>query len=249
MDGNDLTKPLKVICVKGDMLDTAQALTKEHGKLFACLNMANAFHPGGAYVRGTAAQEENMARRTQMHFTFVEGVVENKGARTLYTQDMTDLVSGAHGRVYLSTEPLTCIRGRQQSDLPDLGYLPYDDCDIFPFLELRSAAVDKRKGSSSDDDQQMEARIEAQFATLIERDVRYVVLSAFGCGAFKNDSKTVALMYRRAIERHRSHFDVIAFAIYYAGYGPDNFPDFNTALSDLNEVSEEVKAAPNDGSE
>ena len=32
---------LKVVCISGDLLDSAQALTKEHGKLFACINMAS----------------------------------------------------------------------------------------------------------------------------------------------------------------------------------------------------------------
>ena len=40
-------------------------------------------------------------------------------------------------------------------------------------------------------------------------------------------------MYRRAIERHGKHFDVIAFAVYHAGYGPNNFKAFNDALSNL----------------
>ena len=114
--------------------------------------MANEFHPGGAYTRGTAAQEENIARRTQLHHTFVEGVVEKvKKNRYQYTEEWTNLISGAQGRVYLSEKPLICIRGYEQMDKDDLGYELYDDSDIYPFLELRSAAVDCRPGRSPAD--------------------------------------------------------------------------------------------------
>ena len=86
-----------------------------------------------------------MVRRTQMHYTFDESVVVKKGNNYKYTEEMHELISGAHGRVYLSTEPLICIRGKELGDQPDLGYQLYDDCDIFPFLELRSAAVNLKK--------------------------------------------------------------------------------------------------------
>lgn len=43
-------------------------VTKEHGKVFAVLNMANAYVAGGGYVEGMPAQEENMFRRTDCHY-------------------------------------------------------------------------------------------------------------------------------------------------------------------------------------
>ena len=46
--------------LRGDWGEVTQALTREHGVCFAVLNMANAFVPGGAYVEGAMAQEENM---------------------------------------------------------------------------------------------------------------------------------------------------------------------------------------------
>ena len=121
---------------------------------------------------------------------------------------MHDLISGKNGSVHLSLTPLVCIRSREEyDDLQSLGY-PFLLCDqIFPFLELRSAAVDcskKRKPSNGSDLRKMETRVEAQFTTLIANGIRHVVLSAFGCGAFKNDPSDIAWVYKQAVERHRA---------------------------------------------
>ena len=53
----------------GDWGEVTRALSREFGVCFAVLNMANAYVPGGAYVEGATAQEENMFRRTDCHFT------------------------------------------------------------------------------------------------------------------------------------------------------------------------------------
>ena len=77
----------------------------------------------------------------------------------------------------------------------------------------------------------MEKRVEAQFATLISTGVRHVVLSAFGCGAFKNDPNDIAWVHKQAAERHRASFIVIAFVIFYAGHGQGNYKIFKTYLA------------------
>ena len=70
-----------------------------------------------------------------------------------------------------------------------------------------------------------------QFATLIANGIRHVVLSAFGCGAFENDPSEIAWVYKQAVERHRAAFAVIAFAIFYAGHGEDNYKIFKSFLA------------------
>ena len=52
------------------------------------------------------------------------------------------------------------------------------------------------------------------------------MLSAFGCGAFQNPSPIVAGVYKQEVLKRKEHFDVVAFAIFHAGYGPDNFGVF-----------------------
>ena len=49
--------------------------------------------------------------------------------------------------------------------------------------------------------------------------------------AFKNDPNDIACVYKQAVERHRASFIVIAFAIFYAGHGQDNYKIFKTYLA------------------
>lgn len=213
----------------GDWGEVAAALTREHGETFAVLNMANARVPGGAYVEGTAAQEENMFRRTDCHFHVADE--EMDGDR--YTEEMTALLSAEGGRVYLDVHrPRVCIRGAEDRSRDDLGYRWLADDEVFPFFELRAAAQDLRGGLPFDE-AEARRRVEAQLDTLIDAGVRHAVLSAFGCGAFCNPASEVAALYRAALEARRAALSCVAFAVFDPGYGPDNFTPFRDALAGL----------------
>lgn len=62
--------------------------------------------------------------------------------------------------------------------------------------------------------------------------VRHAVLSAFGCGAFRNPAHHVARIYRQELQRRAAAFDVIAFGVFHAGYGPNNYEPFVRAFAD-----------------
>jgi hypothetical protein len=71
--------------------------------------MANAYMPGGAYIEGAIAQEENMFRRTDCHFHI--GTDECDAGKDCYVPEMTRLLSAHDGVVYLDKErPRVCIR-------------------------------------------------------------------------------------------------------------------------------------------
>lgn len=221
--------------LKGDWGDVAGCLVQEFGEMFAVLNMANAYGPGGGYADGMVAQEENMFRRTDCHFSLDSRTVDPKTDR--YLRHETDLLNAVDGRVYLDTEfPRVCIRGSEDRTADDMGYPWLANEDIFPFFELRAAAVDLRQGGRFDP-VEMRKRIRAQLDTCIDKNVRHVVLSAFGCGAFLNPAGSVADLYKEEIERCMDKFDCIAFAIFHAGYGPDNYTPFKA-------VFDEARSAP-----
>lgn len=230
-----------IVCIEGDTLDVTQALTKMLGTQFACINMANQFFPGGGYTKGCRAQEENMFRRTNAHYTLTNDVLEVKEyfkkKYVVYTEEMQELISGVSGLVYINPQPLICIKGSEDFSEDNLGYRLLAKDEIFHFIELRSAAINvsnqrKRKRDRTIK-KEMEKRIYAQFQTLVTHKIRHVVLSAFGCGAFGNDPKMVASIYHKCLEKNFvKEFDVVTFAIYFAGKGESNLSIFRSTLTD-----------------
>jgi hypothetical protein len=221
-----------------------------YGKTFAVLNMANAYCLGGGYRSGSAAQEENLFRRTDLHYHFRPDQVVDVGATRpnqpagslRYAPWMSDLINGEHGEVYISTdaagerlEKRVCIRESERFEDRDLGYAQLPDDEVFSFYELRSAALDvsSPRWKAENADTVLEdavRRVEAQLDTLKKWGIRHVVLSAFGCGAFGHDPRIVAGVYANAIEREGEHFDVVAFGIHYAGRGKGNYEAFRKTI-------------------
>ena len=220
----------KVEVYSGDWGEVTAQLTQKWGQCFAVLNMANAYFPGGAYIEGLIAQEENMFRRSDCHFSIDQSTLDD---RQQYPQEMTALLEGKSGRVYLDvTSPRVCFRGAEDRSAEDLGYPWLPKTEIFPFYELRAAAVDLRNGGTFNFDETVR-RARAQLDTLLAKGVTWAVLSAHGCGAFCNPADRVAQAYKQAISERRGDFNLIAFAIFSAGYGPDNFTPFQSGLSSL----------------
>jgi hypothetical protein len=214
----------------GDWGEVTRHMTARYGICFAVLNMANAHVPGGAYVEGAIAQEENMFRRTDCHFSINADDYDVTVDR--YRPEMTRLLSAHDGVVYLDTDrPRICIRGPEDRASANLGYRWLPDEQVFPFFELRAAAQDLRDGSAFEPEA-ARRRIAAQLDTLRNHGLRHAVLSAFGCGAFRNPADQIAAIYRDEIAARAEHFDVIAFAIFAPGYGPDNYTPFARLIGD-----------------
>lgn len=250
----------KVLVRPDDWGEVTLALTKEYGVTFAALNMANASAPGGGYAEGMVAQEGNMFRRTDCHFSLdrcadisVCATVARSPASKItvqmyrYVPRKTALLEASRDRVYLDrTHPRVCVRGKEDRSRPDLGYAWLADEEVFSFYELRAAAADLRIGKGRFSEMETARRVRGQLDTLVAAGVRHVVLSAFGCGAFRNPAPRVAAVYATELRTRAADFDVVAFAIFNAGYGHDNCASFEAAFDEwpFDDNKEATQAKP-----
>eukprot|EP00928_Gymnodinium_smaydae_P090179 TRINITY_DN7401_c0_g1_i1.p1 TRINITY_DN7401_c0_g1~~TRINITY_DN7401_c0_g1_i1.p1 ORF type:complete len:435 (+),score=54.20 TRINITY_DN7401_c0_g1_i1:180-1484(+) len=230
---------LTVVMHNGDWGDVTLKLTQQYGTVFAVLNAASAYCPGGGvgYMEGGHGQEEDMFRRTDCHFSIKRSdcdmlwlpdlhisssVVKTEMGDWSYKRQMQELLIASNGVVYLDTKtPRVCIRGPPAADGTHLGYefLPSDK--TFPFYELRAAPQDLREcvpvGSTAwrahFDPEAARHRIRAQLETLRRRGIRHAVLGPFGCGEHRQPAFQVAELYKEALREFCAHFDVVAFAV------------------------------------
>ena len=225
-----------------DSLSATKTATTTYGIIFACLNFANPIKPGGGYRNGRSPQEEDIFLRTDCHFSLGPRNQSDilfgpgKDGDYIYDEKKTALIQGITGRVYLIDTPQICFRSNS-----DTNYSIYPNKEIFPFYELRAAALNFNPeikpyvtfpNTSIEAIAQTELRIAAQLDTLIERGLRCVVLGAFGCGIFKNDPNIVANAYHKEITKRKTHFDVIVFAMAAKSKTEDNYLAFKLVFKD-----------------
>ena len=95
---------------KGDWGDVALKYTKLYGEIFAVLNMANARVAGGGYIEGKSAQEENMFRRTDCHFS----ITTEKSPRVSTKDGKEDYMFNQAENKYLKKEGMMSQGGDPQ---------------------------------------------------------------------------------------------------------------------------------------
>ncbi|STY31077.1 Uncharacterized protein conserved in bacteria [Legionella wadsworthii] len=123
---------------------------------------------------------------------------------------------------------------------PDMSYTFLPPKHVFPFYELRTAAPEHFAESQSkapsvvkEHKNDLRRRISAQLDTLILVGQPYAVLSAWGCGEFKNEPEFVAEIYGEEIEKRSSFFKHIVFAIVDLPTQSNNFKVFDKMLSGI----------------
>lgn len=162
------------------------------------LNMANATTPGGGYRQGAGAQEENIFRRSNYYMSLdadmiaeQDQYIKQKRNHCSSTGEMSTLNSNqplypmdSFGAIY--TSGIIVLRDTESQGYSYLRKPLYDVCAVAvaahrdPPLEegkprlIPKVAAETRK------------KIENLFAIAYKHGHDSLVLSAFGCGAFKN---------------------------------------------------------------
>ncbi|KAL6076367.1 DUF2263 domain-containing protein [Balamuthia mandrillaris] len=205
----------KVTVFEGDCIKAALYLKTTGGLNPLVLNMANAHNPGGGYLNGDGAQEENLHRRTN-YFQALEDPDRVYRDHRGWSYPIPPA-----GAIY--SPNLLVFRGSEDEGYPLLSLphlLSFIACAAVrkPRL-LTNTNKERIEGPfrmDEDSEEEMREKIETILSVGLEKGHNCVVLSAFGCGAFGCPPYQVAAMFKRALEseRYRGCYKHVAFAIF-----------------------------------
>lgn len=164
------------------------------------LNFAAATKPGGGFLTGARAQEEYLARSSGLH-ACLEG-------RAMYEACRAHL------------DPLYADWVIHSPDVPvfrdDTGAFLEEPwpCSILTSPAVQANGVRKycpeREGEI---EAAMRRRVRCVLAAAAAHGARALVLGAWGCGAFGNDTPTIARLFREELDAWAAAFDRVIFAV------------------------------------
>lgn len=198
----------EVKVVNNDCLYEAKKLIDD-GFSPAVLNMASFSTPGGGVINGASAQEENIFRRTNLFLSLYQfssiglnyGIKQKEERYPLHFR---------YGGIY--TPKVAVFRGGE-----DVNYELLDDLfyvDIITLSALKNPTTENGKIIPSAESI-IKCKIRQILDIAIENGNDSLVLSAFGCGAYKTPPEQMAMFFADVLasEDYQGVFKVIHFAI------------------------------------
>jgi len=213
-------KSASIRVVAMDSLDAAYELYRSGVEDIVVLNMANEEHPGGGYLSGAGAQEEALCRRSSLYATL-------SGNHTFYPIP-------PHGAIY--SPDVLVIR---KSD--DEACEPLSEEERWWTSVVSAAAIFHPQVNESgmefartEDREDTRERIKTVLRVAALEGKRNLVLSALGCGAFRNPPMAVAQLFKEVSTDHefQGRFQRIWFSIL-DRRGSQNYQIFQHVLGEL----------------
>lgn len=199
-------------------IEAAARLHETGGTTVGVLNFASARNPGGGYLRGARAQEEDLCRSALLYRTLLQAPDYYAAHRA-----STDL-RYSHRVIYSPAVPV--IRGHRSELLAEpypVSFLTSPAPNAGQLALRSSAPVPVRKV--------LEERAERVLSIAARHGVRDLILGAWGCGVFRNDPAEVAAAFARALDLHGAVFDRVVFAIWGRTEGSANHTAFQAQFS------------------
>ncbi|CAF3537174.1 unnamed protein product [Rotaria sp. Silwood1] len=206
--------------VRGDCLVEYERMAKM-GKRPVLLNMTSSTSPGGGFRKGDGAQEENIFRRSDYCRSLdieLDKFLQERADRLHCSSDCRlDRISDPnnmypmdeYGAIY--TSGITVFRQQEETgyafmetpleNVCAIAMAAYRDPELKGNFLAPKYAVGTRK------------KIENIFAIAYHHKHDCLILSALGCGAFKNPPEHVAKLFYSVIEQYAGFFHTIVFAI------------------------------------
>jgi uncharacterized protein (TIGR02452 family) len=215
----DASKPAIIEVENSDCLLSAKKLLDGGAERVGVLNMGSYDHPGGGFPTGASAQEEDMLRRTSLAVSlYNHKVVRFEGTQN-YALTVGSKRSPTVGIGMIYTPGVLVFRGRKVDGWPFLQ--PNETFNV----DFLTTAVNRinRAGMTSytqfvteyeKKKEEFRMKIEVLLRAAVNQGCKHLVLSALGCGAFRNPPKLVAELFKDVIEKEFKYsFERIVFAI------------------------------------
>jgi len=178
------------------------------------LNFASAKNPGGGFLGGAKAQEEDLARCSALYACLIAQPAYYAANRASGSMLYTDHVIHSPGVPFFRDEDL------------DLLESPFVASIIT--APAPNAGEAGRRGEGGGVRAALHARAGKVLAVAAEHGHRVLVLGAWGCGVFRNDPREVAAAFAHWLEHEsfRGAFDRVIFAVYDRGKDAPNLRAF-----------------------
>jgi uncharacterized protein (TIGR02452 family) len=193
----------KIIFERLSTLDAAKKYKNEND--VSILNFASGTHPGGGVLNGSNAQEESLCRASTLYKCLNDEtgyLYENFYG---YHKEKGNLYSD---RIIYSPNIIVFKNDDKENTL-----MPKDDW--YKINVISSAAPNLRNDIISDNDLYniILPRIKNILEVAIDNKIETLILGAFGCGAFSNNTLVNAKAFKEILNEYLKYFKNIIFAI------------------------------------
>jgi uncharacterized protein (TIGR02452 family) len=196
----DAARPTRFSVVNGTTLASARDLVSA-GARPAALNFASAKNPGGGFLGGAVAQEESLARASAL-YACIEG-------QPMYAHHRTH-VDPMYTAWAIYSPDVLVLRDEDGALLAE----PWPCAFITAPAPNAKVVLERDPSRRPEIRAQMELRIARVLTIAAAHGHAALVLGAWGCGVFGNDTEEVAELFDRALRGpFRGAFEEIVFAV------------------------------------
>ena len=210
------------------MEQLSHELGEKGTKPILVLNLANSIYPGGGVRYGAKAQEEDLCRKSSLLLS-----LESGNALSYYEYNRS-LTTHLGSDAIIINPQVEIIKDENGDLLPDSVVVAVMTCAA-PMLRNGMEGL-----TQSEYEAMMYRRITGMLKTAAYLGYQYLVLGAFGCGAFRNDARVVSDLFYKALKefdydgmRENDMFRRIDFAVMDHSADQYNFKEFSRNFADF----------------